>query len=89
MHDKDQKVDQDKSEKEPDKGMIHPRSFVLRVDSFFVALPAESHPLPKLLPNQPEVDRQSVRDRVAFSFLRPGDKPPVHQQFHFVHLQCR
>ena len=89
MHDEDPKVDQDESEKEPDEGMIHPRSFALRVNSFFVALPAEGHPLPKFLPNEPEVDRESIRDRLAFSFLRPGYKPPIYKQFHSAHLECR
>ena len=89
MHDEDPKVDQDESEKEPDEGMIHPRSFALRVNSFFVALPAEGHPLPQGLPNEPEVDGESVRDRLALSFLRPGDKPPIHQQFHFAHIAWR
>ena len=71
MHDEDPKVDQDESEKEPDEGMIHPWSFAFRVNSFFVALPAEGHPLPKLLPNEPQVDRESIRYRLTLSFLCP------------------
>ena len=89
MHDKYPKVDQDKGKQEPHQGVVHPWSFVLRIDSFFVALPAEGHPLTQLLPNQAEVDSQPLWHRLALPLLAPGHEPSIHQQLHLVHLRHR